>query len=106
MFYWSVRLLYKLYCHLRLLHLWLASRLWLYVRGHEELGKENEQGKNVNDIRDNNAQTGFRTLCGQKVAALRHHGHKLNQLHGRQARLPPNGQRLARFWNLCVHAND
>jgi hypothetical protein len=47
-----------------------------------------------------------RALRSHQVGSLRHHRDELEQLHHGQAGLPPNREGLARFWYLCVHANE
>jgi len=82
------------------------ARLGFHVRRHEELRKQNKERKDVDHVRDHDAETGLGALRHQQVRALRHHGDKLHQLHRGETRLPPNGQRFTRFGYLGVHAND
>jgi hypothetical protein len=80
--------------------------LWLgHVRSNKELRKEEKERENVGHIGGHNSQTNLGTCRRHQVAALRHHGDKLEQLHQGQARLPPNRERLAGFGNLGVHAD-
>jgi hypothetical protein len=79
--------------------------LWLHVRRHKELRKEEKERENVHHIEGNHSQTNTGATRRQQVTALGHHGDKLEQLHECQGRLPPNGKRLASFRNLGVHAD-
>lgn len=91
---------------LRPLHPLFSLGLGLDVALHEELSEQHEQGQNIHNVCDDNPEASARALCRDQICALRHHGNELDHLHHGEARLPPDGQRLARHGVLGVHADE
>jgi hypothetical protein len=69
--------------------------LRLDVTLNEKLSEQGEQGQDVDNVGKDHPETGGGALRGEQVGALRHHCHKLDHLHHRKARLPPNRQGLS-----------
>jgi hypothetical protein len=69
--------------------------LGLDVALNEELSEQDEQRQDVHNVSEDHPEAGGGALRRHQVGALRHHCHKLDHLHHRQARLPPNRQGLA-----------
>mmetsp|Transcript_18555 Transcript_18555/g.51610 ORF Transcript_18555/g.51610 Transcript_18555/m.51610 type:complete len:219 (-) Transcript_18555:473-1129(-) len=84
----------------------LLVLLGLHVRFDVELGKQEEQRQDVDDVGGADAQGGLIALRHDEVGALRHHRHELHHLHHGEVGLPPDGKGLARRLVLRVHADE
>ena len=94
--------------HSTTIHICLRSLalLGLDVGLNIELGKEEEETQDVNEVDEDDAEAGLLALGGEEVGGLAHHGDELDHLHEGEVGLPPDGEGLAGLVVLGVHADE